>query len=175
MIIGIGGVSRGGKSTLAQIIYQIFTEGGQTAVILTQDDYVFPIEDIPKIQHGDEVEINWEVPESIDFQSYKTAILAAQKQYDHVITEGLLNFYDEEINQLFDKFFFVDISKATFLSRKAADKRWGEVPDWYVEHIWTSYEQLGKAILHDKNQEVTLLSGETDFDMDFVKTVIKKM
>lgn len=175
MTIGIGGVSRSGKSTLAALIYQIFTEGGQTAVILAQDDYVFPTEQIPKIHNGDAVEIDWEIPESIDFQSYKKAILSAQTAFDHVITEGLLNFYDEEINDLFDKFFFVDISKATFLSRKAADKRWGEVPDWYIQHIWESYERLGKTILKDKNRKVNVLSGEEDFEISDIKTRIEKM
>ena len=95
-----------------RFIYQLFTagtslppstrgEGGQTAAVLSQDDYVFPIEQIPKIYNGEEVEIDWEIPESIDFQKYKTAILEAQKQFDHVITEGLLNFYDTEINSSF--------------------------------------------------------------------------
>lgn len=168
MVIGIGGVSRSGKSTLGIFIYQLFTEGGQTAVVLSQDDYVFPIEQIPKIYNGEEVEIDWEIPESIDFQRYKNAILDAQKQFDHVITEGLLNFYDAEINSLFDKFLFVDIPKPTFLTRKTADKRWGDVPDWYIEHIWASYGRLGKTILEDTKYEVLVLSGEVDFDIKVV-------
>lgn len=176
MIIGIGGASRSGKSTLAALIYGFYTdgtsrfhrEGGQTAVILAQDDYVFPIDQIPKIHNGEEVEIDWEIPESIDFEKYKAAILEAQKQFDHVITEGLLNFYDEEVNSLFDKFLFVEISKPTFLSRKAADKRWGEVPQWYIEHIWSSYERLGKTILEDMKRKVLVLSGEADFDINAV-------
>jgi uridine kinase len=176
MIIGIGGASRSGKSTLASLIYRFYTdetsrfhrEGGQTAIILAQDDYVFPIDEIPKIYNGEEVEIDWEIPESIDFKKYKTAILEAQKQFDFVIAEGLLNFYDEEVNSLYDKFLFVEVSKPTFLSRKAADKRWGEVPQWYIEHIWESYERLGKTILADTKREVLVLSGEADFDVNIV-------
>ena len=68
MIIGIGGVSRSGKSTLAALIYRLYTEGGQTAIVLAQDDFVFPTEQIPKIRNGSEEEIDWEIPESIDFQ-----------------------------------------------------------------------------------------------------------
>jgi nicotinamide/nicotinate riboside kinase len=164
MVIGIGGVSRSGKSTLAAQIFSFFTDGGQTAVVLTQDDYVFPMEQIPAIQNDDEVETDWEIPESIDFPRYKAAILAAQNEYDHVITEGLLNFYDADINALFDKFFFVDISKTTFLRRKDADKRWGEVPKWYVEHIWTSYERLGRTVFEDEKREVIVVSGEDGSD-----------
>ena len=54
------------------------------------------------------------------------------------------------------------------MNRKAADKRWGEVPQWYVEHIWTCYERLGKTILEDTKQEVLVLSGEADFDIKVV-------
>ena len=84
MTIGIGGISRSGKSTLAALIFQLFTvdegnpdffgKGGQTANILAQDDYVFPNEQIPIIRNGNEIEIDWEIPESIDFQRYKKAV-----------------------------------------------------------------------------------------------------
>lgn len=174
MTICIGGISRSGKSTLAALIHRFFTEGGQTATVLAQDNYVFPTEQIPKVQHGEAIEIDWETPESIDFQRYRKAILEAQQQFDHVITEGLLNFYAEDRNDLFDKFFFVEISKTTFLSRKATDKRWGEVPTWYIEHIWTSYERWGRTILDNKKKEVLILSGEVDFDLDVIIEFLKK-
>ncbi len=174
MTIGIGGISRSGKSTLAALIHWFFTEGGQTATVLAQDNYVFPTEQIPKIKHGEAIEIDWETPESIDFQRYRKAILDAQKQFDYVITEGLLNFYAEDINCLFDKFLFVDISKPTFLSRKTADKRWGEVPAWYVEHIWANHERFGRTILADKKKEVLILSGEVDFDRTVIFDYLKK-
>ena len=184
MTIGIGGISRSGKSTLAALIYRFFTveirnpdsfgKGGQTATILAQDDYVFPIEKISKIQNGKDIEIDWETPESIDFQRYRKAILDAQQQFDHVITEGLLNFYAEDVNDLFDKCFFVEISKPTFLSRKAVDKRWGKIPTWYIEHIWTSYERWGRTILDNKKKEVLILSGEVDFDLDVIIEFLKK-
>ncbi len=172
MIIGIGGASRSGKSTLAALILQQFTggtsrnnrEGGQTAVILAQDDYVFPTEQIPIVKNGEEIETDWETPLSIDFVRYKNAILTAQNEFDHVITEGLLNFYDADINSLFTHFFFVEISKTTFLTRKAADKRWGEVPQWYVEHIWTSYERLGRTVFEDGQRNVIVVSGEEELE-----------
>ncbi len=174
MTIGIGGISRSGKSTLAALIYRFFTEGGQTATVLAQDDYVLPTQQIPKIQNGEATEIDWEIPESIDFQRYRKAILDAQQQFDHVITEGLLNFYAEDINCLFDKCLFVDISKPTFLRRKTLDKRWGEVPVWYIEHIWTSYERFGKTILDNKKKDVLILSGEVDFDVSLISNFLKK-
>jgi nicotinamide/nicotinate riboside kinase len=109
MIIGISGVSRSGKTTLADLIQKKFIEKGETAIVLHQDDYVMPENQIPKIRHR----IDWECPQSIDFQRFKFEILEAKKHYNHVITEGLLNFWDEDINLLFDKKIFVEISKKT--------------------------------------------------------------
>jgi nicotinamide/nicotinate riboside kinase len=158
MIIGISGVSRSGKTTLADLIQKKFIEKGETAIVLHQDDYVMPENQIPKIRHR----IDWECPQSIDFQRFKFEILEAKKHYNHVITEGLLNFWDEDINLLFDKKIFVEISKKTFLERRNKEKRWGFEPKWFYEHVWQSYLKYGKNGLDDKT---IMLSGEVDFDI----------
>jgi hypothetical protein len=49
-----------------------------------------------------------------------------------------------------DKKVFVEIPKSLFLERKIKDKRWGEFPEWYMEHIWQSYEKYGKIDPSDK-------------------------
>ncbi|MCD8539075.1 MAG: hypothetical protein LRY55_04405 [Leadbetterella sp.] len=48
MIIGIGGVSRSGKSTLARMLVNHFRDSGKTAIALNQDDFVFPTVQIPR-------------------------------------------------------------------------------------------------------------------------------
>jgi nicotinamide/nicotinate riboside kinase len=157
MTIGIAGVSRSGKTTLADLIQKAYIEKGETAIVLHQDDYVMPESEIPKIRHR----IDWECPQSIDFQRFKSEILEAKKHYKHVITEGLLNFWDEDINLLFDKKIFVEISKETFLERRNKEKRWGFEPKWFYEHVWQSYLKYGKNGLDDKT---IMLSGEDIFD-----------
>jgi nicotinamide/nicotinate riboside kinase len=158
MIIGIAGVSRSGKTTLADLIQKAYIEQGETAIVLHQDDYVMPENEIPKIRHR----IDWECPQSIDFQRFKSEILDTKNKYNHVITEGLLNFWDEDINLLFNKKIFVEISKQTFLERRQKEKRWGFEPKWFYEHVWQSYLKYGKNGLDDKT---IMLSGEVDFDL----------
>ena len=61
MIIGIGGVSRSGKTWLAYKISELFQH--KSILVINQDEYVFDVEDIPKVRG----ETEWECPESIDF------------------------------------------------------------------------------------------------------------
>ena len=164
MIIGIGGVSRSGKTSLAILIKTILEKMGKSATILCQDDFAFPESEIPKIKHR----VDWERPESIDFQRFKDNILLKSKAFQHVITEGLFDFYDADINAMFDARFFVQIGKNTFLKRKSEDERWGYEPKWFIEHIWKSYQKYGRTILENPQVDILVLSGEHNFNEQLV-------
>jgi uridine kinase len=101
MIIGIGGVSRSGKSTLANLLVTYFRKNGKKAIIFHQDDFVFPETQIPKIKN----KTDWESPQSIDFEQYREVIELFKTRFDIVIAEGLFSFYDDNIYQLYDKKF----------------------------------------------------------------------
>lgn len=163
MIIAIGGISRGGKSTLAQLIKDKFESMGQSVAIIVQDEFVFPTAKIPKIKE----KTDWESPKSIDFNSLRKAIKLAAQNHDHVIAEGLLVFYDKKISKLFDKSIFIEIPKKLFVKRKELDLRWGSTPEpkWYIEHIWKSYRTFGKENIPE---DVIKVSGKVNFDLDAV-------
>jgi nicotinamide/nicotinate riboside kinase len=159
MVIGIGGPSRSGKSTLANLLVTYFRRNGKKAIIFHQDDFVFPETHIPKIKD----KTDWESPLSIDHDLLLEVISDFRGRFDVVIVEGFFAFYDPRINQVFDKRIFIKISKRTFIIRKAMDSRWGYIPTWYIDHIWKSYLKLGKpsAIKSD----YLIASGEDEFDM----------
>lgn len=162
MIIGIGGVSRAGKTKLAKRLRKYFREQGRSARILHQDEFVFPESQIPKVRDR----VDWEHPGSIDFPRFRQAIVDAARQFDIVIAEGLMALHDAATNRLYDKCFFVEISKPAFLRRKAADKRWGEEPEWYAEHIWESYLKYG--VPAEWPAPALRLSGEEGLDWEGV-------
>jgi uridine kinase len=137
-IIGIGGVSRSGKSTLAKKLKDHFVT--KRVRILDQDDFVKPENDIPKIKDR----TDWEHPESIDIQSLLAEIDAAEDQ-DLIIVEGLLAFHFEELRIRFDVTIFLTISKGTFLFRRHQETRWGTEPDWFIDHVWDSYLKYGQV------------------------------
>lgn len=160
MIIGIGGISNAGKSKLAEKIKEHFS--GKSVKILCQDNFAVPTHEIPKINEH----TNWEIPDSIDFDRFYDEILDESKKYDIVIDEGLFVFYDERLNRLYDKTIYLSISHETFMERKKTDHRWGEEPDWYIEHIWDSHHQFFEKI--EERKAAFQLSGENPIDLKSV-------
>lgn len=168
MLIAIGGVSRSGKSTLANLLVTHFRKNGKKVIVFHQDDFVFPETQIPKIKNR----TDWESPHSIDFPLFEEVLMQFKEKFDVVIAEGLFAFNSESINALYDKKIFVKISKRTFLIRKAMDTRWGYEPTWFIDHIWNSFQKFGKPSADIT--DILLASGEDEFDMDKVIKYIEK-
>ena len=165
MVVGIGGASNAGKSWLAKSIHDNCP--GKKIKVLCQDDFVFPVDKQPQIKDR----VDWEVPSSIDFEKFKTAIVKNQGNFDIVIAEGLMVFYNKGINRLYDRKIFIEITKRNFLRRKSIDRRWGEEPNWYIEHIWASYLKYGRI---PRNDPSYLLTFANNLDVDEVVDYICK-
>ena len=160
MIIGIGGVSRSGKSYLAGQLSQLIIQSGKSVKVLDQDDFVFPEDQIPTIRDH----IDWECPESIDFQRFKQSIIEASSENDFVIVEGLMVFREPEIFNLLDYKIHIELNREEFISRKQTDLRWGKEPEWYIDHIWNGYLQYGQ--FPEPYQPDLRLDGAHVFNLD---------
>ena len=143
MLIGIGGVSNAGKSSLALRIKNYYSS--KKVAILCQDDYAFPSEKIPLIKDH----IDWECPESIDFINFEKAVIDAMAENDVVIAEGIFAYHHNNSNKLFDKKIFLTLDSRFFFMRKNTDLRWGKEPDWYIEHIWNNHIKYCKQNIPD--------------------------
>ncbi len=153
--IGIGGVSRAGKTTLSHYITTLYPN--KKSLVISMDDYVLDTAKIPRIKDR----IDWETPASVDYERIKKKIEESVKEYDLVITEGILIFYSEEVNKLFDKRIFIDIPKSLFYIRRHSDKRWGEEPKWYIDYVWESYLKYGR--LDESFSDTLYISGDEDY------------
>ena len=158
MVIGIGGVSNAGKTTLATRLKNELEP--LRVCVLCQDDFAKPVSEIPRIRGH----VDWETPESIDLAKYYKHILEAQRTHDIVIAEGLFAFCDNHFNKHYDKRIFLTINKKTFWERKSKDLRWGKEPEWYMEHIWQSHFRCG--VLKEVNTNTLVLSGEQMVDLN---------
>ena len=169
ILIGVGGVSRAGKSSMAQLIRQHLRRLGKSLAILSQDDYILPIDQIPI--YCDQTD--WESPHSIDWSKIKMDLHTLRAKYDYIILEGLFAFYDPQINCQYDKKIFIENSKSFLVKRKKIDLRWGSYPDpdWYVQHIWESYLKYGRPIL---DNDYKVINGAHYFDyQDIISYILQ--
>lgn len=155
MIIAIGGLSRSGKSKLSKRIKRMFKD--RNPLLLHQDEYVKAEADIPLIRDH----IDWEIPASIDFPAWKTAIEKGKLAHEVLVLEGLFAFAFPEINSICDKYILVEIPKEVFLQRKREDLRWGKEPEWYIQYIWEAYHEHG---LPPEKLEVFRVNGNQRLD-----------
>lgn len=157
MIIGIGGSSNAGKSNLAALIAEACSP--RKVAIFSQDDYVYPEQALPRIRDH----IDWEHPDTIDFDRFRSDLESAAHENDLVIAEGLFLFCRPELNKVFDKMIYVGLQKETFHKRKSADLRWGREPEWYIDHIWSRHKQYGKP---PDGNDLLMLQGEEEWPLD---------
>jgi len=162
-LIGIGGVSRSGKSTLAKQIQGHFAS--RKVLILSQDDFVKDEKEIPKIKDR----TDWEHPDSIDLRSLLRTIDEVKKSHDLIIIEGLLAFYFPALDSLYAHRILLTISKETFLFRRQQETRWGPEPEWFWEHVWGSYLKYGQP----SNIPIDTISGNKPIEVSQLVRLIK--
>jgi len=165
MIIGIGGVSRAGKTTLAYKIREWI--GKDDVCILHQDKYIMPEAKIPRINDH----LDWEHPDSLDFKKLQHLALKKSQEYPYVIVEGLMVFYNKDLLKLMENKIYINITKDAFLNRKTLDNRWGKEPKWYIEHIWESHFKYG--LISEKSENVLHIDGEACCLEDQVQEFLK--
>lgn len=164
MIIGIGGVSRAGKTTLAKKLAGQLKKEGKTVEIFCQDEYVKPKMSIPKVQGVPD----WERPSTIKWDSLTSSV---QKSKANVkIVEGLFSFYPASLRVLYDVKIFIEIDKPAFQKRRTADERWDEEPEWYAEHVWKSYMKYG--LMKGDKAEYIKVDGSKEFDLNQILSKI---
>lgn len=154
MVIGIGGVSRAGKSTLADELARIAWKRKWRSKVLHQDVFVHPEGELPMIEDH----VDWEHPDSINWDRLRGELIRQMAEFDLIIVEGLLAFWDPILADHYDRSLFLHIPEAVFRIRKAEDLRWGKEPDWYMDHIWNSYLTFGHPE-HAKSRLIHI-SGE---------------
>lgn len=164
-MVGIGGISRAGKTSLARLLKKEIEARDYSVVLFHQDHYTYPTQFIPRIRDH----LDWESPFSIDFSRFRNSLLKAKQHIDIVLAEGLFAFYEPSIRDLYDMKFFIQIDKKTFLERKEKDERWGKEPLWYIQHIWDSYLKFG--LIPETETEYYFIDGKEEYKPTLINQI----
>ena len=155
-------MSRSGKSDLAKKIMSYFSS--KKVLLIEQDEFVLDEASIPKIKDR----IDWEHPESIDFEKIIETVKKQHEAHDLVIVEGLLAFSNSVLNELYNLRVCMEISKDTFMERRRKEMRWGIEPAWYWEHVWISFMKFGQP----GPSPVLTISGETQVSKETFDKIV---
>jgi adenylate kinase family enzyme/uridine kinase len=169
-IIGIGGSTRSGKTTLSRALFNHYSRQNDTIVYhIGQDAYFKAIK--PKYLFGTLSFDNWECPEAVDFDRFYSAIidtknearekLRANTQYKEalIIVEGFLLFHEERIVSLLNVKYFIAIPKQLCHERRLkANTKW-KFPEPHFEEyfallIWPGYVRYNKCVCLMKDVQV---------------------
>jgi uridine kinase len=196
-IIGITGGSGSGKTRFLNGLLSHFTK--QEVCLVSQDNYYKPRDEQPVDEQGVK---NFDLPESIDFESYKNDIIAlktgnsvTRKEYTFnnpnapaniitlnpapvIVVEGIFVQHYREIAELLDLKVFIDAKDHIKLKRRIIrdDKERGydleDVLYRYEYHVMPTYE---KYIEPYKSEADIIVPNHTDFQeaLDVISTFVK--
>ena len=160
-LILIAGVSRSGKSSLAKELCARL----ENSVHLDQDEFVLPVQDIPLIKDR----TDWETPESIDWKKWKLKIQESLESYSYVIAEGIFALGDSTIIEIASTTILLSISKEEYLERRKKETRWGNEPDWFLEHVWDAHLRFHNPLNIKPDFELT------NFNQANLKAIVSRL
>jgi len=182
--IGLTGGSGSGKTSfLKQLVAEV---GAENICLFSQDNYYFPIETQEKDAHDVE---NFDMPQSIDLESFKDDIFKVAKGetvvrdeyvfnnldkepgkviYEPrpiILIEGLFAFYVNELKEILDLKLFIETKDLLKLKRRILrdkEERGYDVEDVlyrYEHHVMPSYEKYIKP--HRDDADLIVCNNQT--------------
>lgn len=131
-ILCISGISTSGKSTVSNYIEKKFGFG-----VIHLDDYVFnDRKKLPKFSLENVTGINYELPESIDWESFVSDLMNLNK-YKNYIIDGFIPFYSNEILSFVDCLIDIEFNENEYsvaLQRRVKRDTGNNVPDDYESY-----------------------------------------
>ncbi len=145
-IIGIAGGSASGKSTLAERLVSEFSSCNTK--LFAMDSYYKPESELPLVttENGKQYR-DYNCPDSFELVQLKRDIQAAKDNYDIIILEGLLTFWNDEICSLCDLRVFVDCpADVRIVRRIKRNLTWGlsleDITNVYLDLVRYRHEEF---------------------------------
>jgi len=114
-LILVAGVSRSGKSTLAtRLVHDL-----PNAIVLRQDEFILDQATLPLINGR----IDWENPETINWDRLISAHNEANEQYDFIIIEGIFALSSLQLAKPSVFKILLTIDREEFIKRRSQETR----------------------------------------------------
>jgi len=156
-VIGISGVTCGGKTTVARIIKSKL-EKKNSVFLYSQDDYY---KDEKEINIDNNGFVKWDCVQAVDFKALIKDVNCALKKYEIIIVEGTLIFMNKDLNQLFMKRFFLNLDFEE--AQKRRKERIYDPPDvdgLFEKHVWPEYVKCNEHV--KKEVKCTFIDASLD-------------
>lgn len=177
VVVGISGVTYGGKTTLTKLLHEKFVN----SVVFSQDDYFFPGNDsrhtvIPELNH-----VNWEIMSSLDMKKMRSDVSSALSRNHSdgtprvMILEGFLVLNDSYFAKICDLKFFFTLTRDQCWERRSVGTLQHVYPDppgYFDQFVWLEYEKH-KDEACKINSDLVCIDGARNVSITFNEVVEK--
>ncbi len=163
MIIGITGVTNGGKSSLTKLLLKEYSN----SVSICQDDFFFSTTS-GRLKFIEELNsFDYDCLEAVDSERFKTSLddLINKSANSIIFVDGFLLFYYKEIK--FDKKYFLTLTQQECLNKRLNRnyKTVGSI-EYFQNRVWPCYTSYYNYC-EKKFNDIVYLNGNHPIDQTF--------
>ena len=139
ILVGISGITNGGKSTLSKMLMSHY----KNAAYICQDTY-FHAKDSGKLEHRPDLNAyNYDAFECVDSERFLgevDSLISHEPSFDFIFVDGFLLFMYEFLLNKFDvKLFFTLTKEECFHRRVNRNYKWVGTVEYFEQLVWPNY------------------------------------
>ena len=175
LIVGLGGVTNGGKTTMCYSLKRLFSSDKYNLQVLSihLDHYFRPPND-PNHVHLDEFNHHdWDSLHALDTDRFIEDIQLNRYKCDLLLIEGFLILNIPVLNQVYDLIYYFDLSYEECLRRRLGRNYDPPDPKGYFEgHVWHAFVQAKKEALEIFSNKKIVIANTKEESFDKIEEKI---
>jgi nicotinamide/nicotinate riboside kinase len=177
LIVGLGGVTNGGKTSMCQSLKRLFSSNKYNLRVVPMhlDDYFRAPDDS---NHAHLTEFNhhdWDSLNALDVDRFVSDIESNRYKCDLLLIEGFLIFNIPRLNQSFDLIYYFDLPYEECLRRRSGRNYDPPDPKGYFEgHVWHAYLKAKKEAFEQYNNKKIIIANTIENSFDKLEENIVK-
>uniref|UniRef100_A0A914V6R8 Uncharacterized protein n=1 Tax=Plectus sambesii TaxID=2011161 RepID=A0A914V6R8_9BILA len=179
-VIGVAGVTCGGKTTLSERLVHLIKAELKSAVVVNQDDFFLPKMDVARIwKQGDPSVLfyDYDSPKSVDAVRFADAVDRALLDNDIVVVDGNMLTEFPCIYEKLAKVLFITLDKETCRKRRVVrtDYDPADVPGYFDQIVWPAYQQHVEHAKERADVKCIFLDGSKHPDDALLQQILREL